>query len=83
MLAPLAPNPTRGAATVRWELPRDTDARVAVYGAWGREVVVVAEGAQGAAAHEATPWGLAPGAYVVRLTTASGGAESARLTVVR
>ena len=53
---------------------------MAVYDALGREVAVLAAGEHEVALDGAA---LAPGVYVVRLTAASGAAETARLTVVR
>ena len=84
--APLAvrvyPNPTGGAATVEVSGPAER-VRVAVFDVRGREVAVLHDGP----AAEGQRWavetaGLAPGAYVVRVSTASGAATAA-LTVVR
>ena len=78
------PNPSSGAVRVRYVLAEAGAVRLAVYDALGREVAVLAEGAQEAGPHEGTlPAGaLAPGVYVVRL--ASGARVAVRrLTVVR
>ena len=79
-----APNPARGTVRVPYALETAGEATLAVYDALGREVAVVASGEKAAGRHEAALDGaaLAPGVYVVRLTS---GAETAtaRLTVVR
>ncbi len=82
LLAP-RPNPSRGAATVPYEVPAGR-ARVAVVDVLGREVAVLADGAHEAGAHEARldPGTLAPGLYLVRLVTEAA-ALSRPLTVVR
>lgn len=83
-LAPVAPNPTRGDAVVRIEVPRPGPVRVAVYDALGREVGVLADGEQPAGRHALTlaPLRLAAGVYAVRMT-ADAFAATRRLTVVR
>ena len=78
------PNPTRGAARVRYSLPRPGAARLAAYDLLGRQVAVLAEGAQPAGAAEATfdASRLPAGVYVLRLD-ADGASQTARVTVVR
>ncbi len=76
------PNPARSAAAVRYTLPASGPVRLAVVDVLGREVAVLAEGAQAAGSHEAHLGGLAPGVYVLRMT--AGAATSSRtITVVR
>ena len=82
--APLAvrvwPNPTGGAATVEVSGPAER-VRVAVFDVRGREVAVLHDGPATAGQRWAVETaGLAPGAYVVRVSTASG---AAALTVAR
>ncbi len=78
------PNPSAGRARVAFGLAEAGEARVAVYDALGREVVVVAEGSFGPGRHEAAvdASALPAGVYVVRSTSASG-VQAARLTVAR
>ena len=62
------PNPTRGGATVRFDLPAAAPVALAVYDVLGRRVAVLAEGDRPAGRHEARlPGGLAPGSYLVRI----------------
>ena len=83
VLQSVAPNPTRGSATVTWTLADAGEARVAVYDLLGREVAVLADGPLAAGAHRAeVPAGLAPGVYVVRLAAGSA-VDARRVTVVR
>ncbi|HLA63160.1 MAG TPA: T9SS type A sorting domain-containing protein, partial [Rhodothermales bacterium] len=80
----VAPNPTAGRASVRYVLPEAGRVRVAVYDVLGREVAVLADGEGAAGRHEAVldAGALAPGAYLVRLT--SGDTTLVRrLTVAR
>ncbi|MEL6615238.1 MAG: FlgD immunoglobulin-like domain containing protein, partial [Bacteroidota bacterium] len=81
-----APNPTRGALSLRIATPEA--AEVAVFDALGRRVRVLARGLRGDAtlawdgrSEAGTP--LAPGVYVVRVRTASGAEATTRVTVVR
>ena len=77
------PNPTGGAVMVALALAAPEAVRIAVYDARGREVLTVHQGAASDGQRFALDTsGLAPGAYVVRATAASG-AASAGLTVVR
>ena len=83
LLAP-APNPAAGWTTLRYSLAEPGPVRLAVVDLLGREVAVLAEGAQPAGRHEARldAGRLAPGVYVVRLT-AGLAVEARRLTVAR
>ncbi|MEM8600553.1 MAG: T9SS type A sorting domain-containing protein, partial [Bacteroidota bacterium] len=78
------PNPTSGAATVRFGLEQASAVRVAVYDALGREVAVLAEGVREAGWHSAVLSGadLASGVYVVRVE-AGAGVITRRVTVLR
>ncbi|OZC02015.1 T9SS type A sorting domain-containing protein [Rubricoccus marinus] len=79
------PNPVRGIVRVPYSVGEAGEVRVALYDALGREVAVLASGERASGAHEATldTESLAAGVYVVRMTGASGFAETRRLTVVR
>lgn len=46
------PNPTTGAATIRYHIPRTTDVDIAVYDVAGREVTSLVSGEQSAGEHE-------------------------------
>ena len=83
-LHPPAPNPTRGASSVRVDLPTPARLRLAVVDALGREVTVLIDADRPAGAHtvELATAGLAPGVYVVRLVVGTELATQ-RLTVVR
>lgn len=79
-----APNPSRGDARVAYSLSAPGPARLAVLDVLGREVAVLADGAQAAGptlASLATAR-LAPGVYVLRLD-AGGVVRTQPLTVVR
>jgi hypothetical protein len=80
----VGPNPVRTGAEVAFTLAAPSAVRLAVYDVLGREVAVLVEGERTAGRHPARfdASGLAPGAYVLRLT--AGGEGLARiLTVVR
>ena len=83
-IAPSVPNPATERATVTFELDAAQTARLAVYDVLGREVAVLADGAQTAGAHTVAldASGLPAGLYVARLT-AGGTSVTRRLTVVR
>ena len=90
-LSPLAsalhtvfPNPTRGTATLRYDLAESGPASVRVYDAVGRHVLTLADGLLAAGAHEASldASPLPAGVYLVRLTTATA-AHTQSLVVVR
>ena len=78
------PNPSAGRAAVRWRQASAGAARVSVFDARGREVLVVSESYRPSGEHrvEVDASGLAPGAYVVRVVAPSGSA-SGRLSIVR
>ncbi|HLA63829.1 MAG TPA: T9SS type A sorting domain-containing protein [Rhodothermales bacterium] len=69
-LAPPFPNPVRGAGSFRFVLPEAADVRLSLFDALGREVAVLAEGAEGAGTHVVSfdVSRLTPGAYLARLT---------------
>lgn len=77
------PNPSRGAATLRYQLPQATDVRLSVYDVLGREVAVAVNETRAAGRHEAlvdvSAW--SPGVYLVRLS-AGETVTTQRLTVV-
>ncbi len=77
-----APNPARGDAALTFSLAEAGPSRLSVVDLLGREVLVLAEGDLAAGSHTATvdTQRLAPGVYVVRLT--SGLATAARRLVV-
>jgi hypothetical protein len=72
-LAPVRPNPARGAGQVTFDLPREAHVRLTVHDVQGRQVAVLAEGRLGAGRHTATWKGtgggarLGAGMYFVRL----------------
>ncbi|MBM3318630.1 MAG: T9SS type A sorting domain-containing protein, partial [Candidatus Eisenbacteria bacterium] len=88
-LFPAGPNPAPGASTLRFALPRETQARLGVYDAAGRLVRPLHEGPLGAGAH-ALSWDgrgengapVAAGVYWLRLKT-EGEERSARVVIVR
>lgn len=76
-------NPVRGAAAVRFTVETAADATLALYDVLGRRVATLAEGAaQGERTAALSVAGLAPGAYVLRLS-AGGRALTRVVTVVR
>lgn len=78
------PNPASSTATVSFSLPEAADVRLVVYDLLGRQVAVLNEGTRSAGSHDVTldAGALAPGVYLVRLTTGSASATT-RMTVVR
>ena len=77
------PNPTRGAATLRFTLAEAGPASVRVYDAVGRLVATLADGEWAAGPHEASvAAGLPAGVYFVRLQ-AEASAHTQKLVVVR
>ena len=77
------PNPTRGAATVRFELAAAADVSLDIVDLLGRRVATLENGALAAGPHEvALGADLPAGVYVVRLV-ADGVVSTSRLTVVR
>ena len=79
------PNPTAGRATVTFSVETQTDVRLSVVDALGREVAVLADGPVEAGAHRAELDGSSwpAGVYLVRLATADGRVESKQLTRLR
>lgn len=73
-LEPPSPNPQRDGSTIRFQLPRETDVRLAVYDLSGRQVRLVAQRSFPAGVHT-LPWNgrdeagrrLASGVYFYRL----------------
>jgi len=83
------PNPCGEAATIRFALPRDRDARLEILDLSGRRVRDLGRSRPGAGTHYAQWDGrdgdgsaVEAGLYFVRLTT-PGGARTARLMLVR
>ncbi|MEY4071330.1 MAG: hypothetical protein RL721_1944, partial [Candidatus Eisenbacteria bacterium] len=87
MLAPVVPNPVRGATRFAFALPRESNIRLSVHDVQGRERLLLAEGAFAPGRHSLdwTAGGsqtLDPGLYFVRLQV-SGRTLTQRFTVVR
>ena len=80
----IEPNPTTGSTAARWRQSSAGAARVSVFDARGREVLVLSERHRqpGENVAEVDTSALSPGVYVVRVATAEGNA-SARFTVAR
>ena len=80
----VGPNPFRGEATLRFELPRASDVVVEIYSALGRRVARLDLGARAAGAHSVSLDGRdwPAGAYLVRLT-AGDDVATGRVTRVR
>ncbi len=78
------PNPTSGAASVRFALPDAATVSVTVYDLLGRQVAVLAEGARAAGWHTADLGAarLSAGSYLVRMQAGTFTATQ-RVTVVR
>jgi flagellar hook assembly protein FlgD len=79
MLAPVAPNPSRGAADVRFTLPQASDVQLGIYDIAGRRVRNLVAGAFAAGTHAARWDGhdasgarVRPGVYFVRLQAGGG-----------
>lgn len=72
----IAPNPARGALTLRWSLPAAGHVRVAIHDVTGRELAVLAHGRFEAGAHAVRWTGeaarLAPGVYWASVATPWG-----------
>lgn len=81
-LLPVTPNPSRGSARLGYVLDHPGSIRVSVLDVRGREVAVLASGAQAVGEYEAALPRLAPGVYLVRLGTEAG-VVSQRVTVLR
>jgi len=84
LLGQSVPNPTQGAMTITFDLPRATDVSLRLYDVSGREVAVLVNGPREGGHHVVPVAGerLAPGAYYYTLRT-PGGAETRRLVVRR
>lgn len=90
LLAPF-PNPFNPTTTLRFSVPNESAARIAVYDGTGRLVSVVADGSYDAGNHavvwdgcDATGREVASGVYVVRLTLSDRGETlTQRVTLVR
>ena len=84
------PNPTRGAATAQFELPRPQRVTVEIYDLAGQRVRTLASAREYPAGTHALRWDgrndsglrLASGLYLVRLSSA-GHFESRRVVLVR
>lgn len=77
------PSPTRHRATIRYEVPSETDVTLHVYDILGRRVATLAEETAEAGRHvqQADVSGLAAGTYLLRLT-AEGRGQTRRLVVI-
>lgn len=87
-LAPIAPNPTRGAVRVGFSLSRETEVRISVLDLQGREIAILVDQRYRAGRYSGT-WALTSrqgaakaGVYFVRLR-AEGKALTRRLVVAR
>ncbi len=69
-----APNPSRGAVTMRFVLPRAMHARLDVLDVAGRRVATLADGEHAAGEHALAwrPVAVRPGVYFARLATPDG-----------
>lgn len=78
------PNPSRGAAALRFSLPEEARVRIVIYDVTGRGVIPPVEESLGAGWHEADldTSALMPGVYIVRLEAGTH-ASTRRLTVIR
>ncbi|MFM8560110.1 MAG: beta strand repeat-containing protein, partial [bacterium] len=87
LLAPVVPNPVRGATRFTFALPREASIRVSVHDVQGRERLLLAEGDFAPGRHS-LDWSAAgshvldPGLFVVRLQV-SGRTLTQRFTVVK
>ena len=79
-----APNPTTGAAALRYDVPAASDVAVEVFDLLGRRVATLVEGPVAAGRHEARldAGSLSAGVYVVRMR-AGDFVAARRLTIVR
>ena len=79
------PNPTAGASTVRFQLPRSATVRVDVYDVQGRRVQTLTDRRYQPGEHD-VDWdasGLATGTYLYRLMVDGELVATKRATVVR
>lgn len=83
-LAPPAPNPARGQATIRYTLPRSAEIRLEVYDVRGRRVAILAAGQQEAGRKEIVydAHRLPSGLYFIRLA-AEGEVQTQKMAIVR
>lgn len=86
-LLPSAPNPVRGHATLRYEVPTARRVTLEVVDLLGRRVATLIDGQTVTAGRHARTWspsrhGLSSGLYLLRLR-AGGATRTQRLTVVR
>jgi len=81
-LAGVVPNPTTGAASVRFTLPESQAVTVTVYDMLGRTVATLFDGTATAGANEVRVPTLTAGVYVVRVDSPTESATT-RFTVVR
>ena len=79
-----APNPVRGQARLRYEVPEEAPVRVELYDVLGRKVTTLVDREEAAGRKTTTldASGLSSGTYFVRLT-AEGTAQTEQITVVR
>lgn len=72
-LRAVAPNPTQGRTTIRFDLPNASDVSLSVLDVLGREVARLADGRMGAGTYESAldATSLPPGLYIVRLQAGS------------
>lgn len=89
MLEPAFPNPSRGGATVRFDLARDADVRVQVFDVAGRRVRSLVHGRLGAGPHSLAWNGLddrgtavGSGQYLLELSS-QGTRSTTRVTLIR
>ncbi len=85
VLLSVAPNPSPGSATVRYDLAEGASVRLAVLDVRGREVAVLHDGPQTAGPHRAAfeGMGLPAGVYLVRLRVDGRDVATRPVTVVR
>lgn len=83
-LAPVTPNPFRGAATLRYGVPKRTRVTIGVYSVQGQRVVTLADGEQEPGWHVARLQAdrMATGVYFLRVQ-AGGEVRSSKLVVMR
>lgn len=86
-LAPITPNPARGALRIAFTLPREQTLRLSVLDVQGRECAVLADGVHRAGPHEVAAQDgsrpeLSPGLYWLRLRTEDG-TRTSRFVLMR
>ena len=78
------PNPFNPATTIRYDLPRESRIRLAVYDLTGREVALLHDGTQQAGRHE-VEWNAAPfasGVYMIRMQT-EGWSQVSKMMLIK